>query len=113
MRRFAVLFLAIAFLANTITVAAWAKPCMTSGDVSMTTTSSEMPCHEKKEQKPPNKHCEGICLCFHVSISQTPILGSDIAYIKQGRIAEKFVISNENKASLAVTPPRRPPKHTT
>jgi len=115
MRHFVIILLTTAFLLNIITVAAWAKPCMMKADngsvMSQKQNMSEMPCHKQKDKKNPNKHCKDICLCFHVSISQTPILGSDIDLLKHDWVAKKFVISDEIAASFAVTPPRRPPKH--
>jgi len=85
MKRFSIVLLMTMFLANTIVVSAWAKPCMMndmigSGEMTEMSQNSDMgdkpPCHEenKSEKQDPNNHCEGVCLCLHVSLTQTPVL---------------------------------------
>ena len=69
---------------------------------------SDMPCHGTQDEQQ-NTHCGGICLCLHVSVSQTPIL-DDKALTMPVSSSRSLVIENEVMASRATTPPRRPPK---
>ena len=85
MKKLSIVLLIAMFLANTVVVSAWAKPCMMN-DMEMTEMSqnSDMgnmpPCHEENKsekldpQNSDTNHCEGICLCLHVSLTQTPVL---------------------------------------
>jgi len=102
------------FLANTFAVSAWAKPCVNmdmSSPSQQMVDSSDMPCHEGNEQKTPTKHCDGVCLCLHVSINQIPILNDssdlDVPIIQ----TDKLINKSDRVASMATAPPRRPPKH--
>lgn len=116
MKKFTWLFVTLIFLANTIAVSAWAKPCIGQDSMTMSqemAMDSDMPCHEKAEQKDTKKttkHCDGVCLCLHVSINQTPIFNSsnsvtvpEIGYIS-------FFDSQKAVVSYKTSPPIRPPK---
>lgn len=112
------------FLANTFAVSALAKTCKHMGEMSsasemsmeQTSANDELPCHEhmkadKSEQKPPAKHCDGLCLCVHASVNQIIILEeiasfSDIDLSK----SQAIITSTASVNSLATAPPRRPPK---
>ena len=113
MKRFILMFVAIMFLANTFAVSAWAKPCMNldmKPSVQQSMNMSNTPCHEDKEPQSPNKHCDGICLCVHVSINQTPTL-NDNSYLNIPIVkSQKLLNQNERVASMATSPPQRPPK---
>lgn len=113
MKRFILMFVAVMFLANTFAVSAWAKPCMNidmASSVEQTMDMGDMPCHEDKEQKSPTNHCDGVCLCLHVSINQTPTL-NDNSYLSIPIIKDQKLFSqNEHAASMSTAPPRRPPK---
>ena len=115
MKRFILMFTAIMFLANAFAVSAWAKPCVNMdkpSPMSETMEMGDMPCHEKEdEQKSPTKHCDGVCLCFHVSINQTPVLNTDSALNAPLGHSERLLVKNERVASMATAPPQRPPKH--
>lgn len=114
MKHFILMFTAIMFLANAFAVSAWAKPCVNMNEPSSMTQMmdmGDMPCHEKQdEQKSPTTHCDGICLCFHVSINQTPVLNNQISLDMPLGQSERLISKNEHVASFATTPPRRPPK---
>jgi hypothetical protein len=104
MKRLLFVFIAIMFLANSFAVSSWAKPC---ANMSM----SDMPCHEQQDESSPVAPCDGLCLCFHVSANQTPILDDFVrveAFI--GR-ADVFVNVDEFGPSMIMAPPRRPPKN--
>ena len=83
------LFVVFVFLANTSFVSAWVNFCL---DMSMpaqatiTASSDDMPCHSEQmadEHAMHNKadeshqHCDGACLCLHISVNQTPYLGDN------------------------------------
>lgn len=113
MKRFILMFVAVMFLANAFAVSAWAKPCMNMDMASsnqQTMDMSDMPCHEDKEQKSPTKHCDGVCLCLHVSINQTPVLYDQASLDMPLGQSERLVAKNERVASMATAPPQRPPK---
>ncbi len=115
MERFTLMFIAIMFLANTFAVSAWAKPCINM-DINMASSTqqvmdmSNIPCHEDKEEKSPTKHCDGVCLCLHASIHQTPILNDNSAINAPIINAARLFNKTDNPASMATAPPRRPPK---
>ena len=121
MKRFSIVLLMTMFLANTTVVSAWAKPCMMN-DTEMTEMSSNSdmgdmpPCHEenKSEKQDPQQsdtnHCEGVCLCLHVSITQTPVL-SDLNAVPDIYLStETYTISKEDMASYEGSPSNPPPK---
>lgn len=114
MKRFILMFTAIMFLANAFAVSAWAKPCVNMNEPSsmvQTMDMGEMPCHEKQgEQKSPTKHCDGVCLCFHASINQTPVLNNQTSLDMPLGQSERLASKNEHVASMVTAPPRRPPK---
>ena len=120
MKKLAVFTLMVMFLANTVVVSAWAKPCMNSGSVEMTqemsaNMDSDMPCHDEKpqnEKKNQNKHCDGICLCLHASLSQTPITNDFDALALPDISKQQIAISQDALASRTTLPLRRPPKST-
>ena len=120
MKCFILMFTAIMFLANTYAVSAWAKPCMNMDIQSSKAeimAKSDMPCHEsmkggQDEQKSPTKHCDGVCLCFHASINQTPVLNNSASLDIPSDQFERLITKNEHVASFATAPPRRPPKST-
>jgi hypothetical protein len=118
MKRFILMFTAVMFLANTFAVSAWAKPCINmdmSSSTQETMAPGDMPCHEsmkdgQNEKKPDTKHCDGVCLCFHVSINQTPILNDASKLDFPAMQSESVLSQNERVASMSTAPPRRPPK---
>ena len=116
MKRFSTVFLMVMFLANTGIVSAWAKPCMMNDtEMSEMSSNSDMgdmpPCHEenKSEEQDPNKHCEGLCLCLHASITQTPVLSDFVAVPDIALGAETYNPHNENVPSQDYSPSNPPP----
>lgn len=111
MKCFVFVFTVITLLANTVAVSAWAKPYVNMSAPSSVAETVEMICHEKQnEPKSPTTHCHGVCLCFHASIAQTPILGDNSALnVPLGHL-ERFFIENHRVQSMAIAPPQRPPK---
>lgn len=80
------------------------------GSVQQLMDMSDMPCHDDKEQKSPNKHCDGVCLCIHVSIHQTPTLGKN-SYLNIPIMKKQKLFNQDERAvSMSTAPPRRPPK---
>lgn len=116
MKRFILMFVAVMFLANTFAVSAWAKPCvnmdMASSSQQMN-NMADMPCHEDMDkEQTPTKHCDGVCLCFHVSINQTPVLNDMATFGLPDTQKEQLFNKDERVASMATAPPSPPPKHT-
>ena len=113
MNRFILMFVAVMFLANTFTVSAWAKPCinMDMASSSQTMAMGDMPCHEDSEQKSPAKHCDGLCLCLHVAMSQIPIVTYNINLKVPAVSADRVISENDQITTQATAPPRRPPKY--
>lgn len=116
MKRFLITFLMTMFLANTFVMSAWAKPCMINDkeitEMSLSSDSGDMlPCHEENESEKtdPNNHCEGICLCLHVSTSQTPVLSNFIAVPDIALGTEIYHSSNESVPSQDYSPSNPPP----
>jgi hypothetical protein len=116
-KRFSIVFLMVMFLANTTLVSAWAKPCMMNDDTAMSemSSSSDMgdtpPCHEenKSEKQAPLKHCEGICLCLHVSLTQTPLLTDFITVPDIHLGTDTYTSITENMTSRDYSPSNPPP----
>jgi len=113
MKHFILMFVALMFVANAFAVSAWAKPCMNMDMASSSQQAmdmSDMPCHEDKEQKSSTNHCDGVCLCLHVSINQTPVLNDQASLDMPLGQSERLNAANERVASMATAPLRRPPK---
>ena len=114
MKKLFVFILMVTFLANTIVVSAWAKPCMKSSSMAMAqdmraNMDADMPCHDE-EQQSQTQHCDGLCLCLHVVMAQTVIL-NDVDVLEPLDISEvQFTISQDALVSRQTAPPRRPPK---
>lgn len=120
MKRFSIVFLMVMFLANTVVVSAWAKPCMMN-DTEMTEMSQKFdmgdmpPCHEENKsekqdsQQSNTNHCEGVCLCLHVSITQTPVLSDFVTVPDIALGAETYNPHNESVPSQDYSPSNPPP----
>lgn len=120
MKRFSIIFLMVMFLANTVVVSAWAKPCMMNDtEMSEMSSNSDMgdmpPCHEEtksEKQAPPKsdlQHCEGLCLCLHVSLTQTPLL-TDFVFVPDFHLgADTYTSITKNMASRDYSPSNPPP----
>jgi hypothetical protein len=112
MKKVILFILMVVFFANTVVVSAWAKSCLVNDFIQMSqnmdaSLSGDIPCHDNQnEQK--NTHCDGICLCVHVSVSQAFITNDDVLNIPV--IAhDRFVSENETISARATYPPHRPP----
>ena len=120
MKKLSIVLLMAMFLANTVIVSAWAKPCMMNDmemtEVSQNSDMGDMPCHEEnksEKQAPQNSdtnHCEGVCLCLHVSLTQTPVLSDLNAVLDVYLGTETYTLSREDMASYEGSPSNPPPK---
>ena len=115
MKKSALFIFMVAFFANTMVVTAWAKPCVQAANMEQShstqmSMSDDMPCHGEQKQKDNNQHCDGLCLCMHVSINQTPILNEDAALDFPVASSNSLLTNSETIASRTISPPRRPPK---
>lgn len=102
----------VMFIAHSFAVSAWAQPCfnMVKIDQEQTTDTAKMLCHDRDEQKSPIQHCDGICLCFHASLHQTPLLSGSKSCAAPMFATLRLAHENEHLVSIAMMPPRRPPK---
>lgn len=120
MKKMTVLTLLFVFIANTFVLSAWAKPCMHDVTVEETqevtkSMTYDMPCHEhsvdnKEKPESQNTHCDSVCLCLHISLHQTPILGYINPLDFSVNSKQQIIISPDNLTSRSILPPRRPPK---
>ncbi len=107
----------VLFFANTIVMSARAKPCVNHDATEIghdmgTEAESDMPCHNENlpNTNDRNKHCDGICLCLHVSMSQTPII-NDYEILRRPDLSKQQIeILHDVPVSITLLPPRRPPK---
>jgi len=119
MKIFAFAFLIAIFLANTVIVSAWAKPCLNANPSSMSQMSgdmnhdmSNMPCEkmQQNENQSDTQHCDGVCFCMHMSSTQTPIIGASSQFQIPFALKLSHDFTNEAIASLSYSPDKRPPK---
>lgn len=75
-----------------------------------TGTAATPPCHEQQGQQKTAKHCNGICLCLHAAISQTPTLSDGVSLNIPVIKVDRVFTSQARVASMATAPPKRPPK---
>ena len=119
MKIFAYAVLIAVFLANTVTVSAWAKPCLNDNVSSVSQILNDikqdmgiMPCEEmqKNKNQNDNQHCDDVCFCMHISSSQTPIIGTNQQFQPPFTLRLSHNFSNEIIATLPYSPDKRPPK---
>jgi hypothetical protein len=112
-RRILYIFLFV-FVANTMVVSVWAKPCMfNSGSMTMQTDmimSDEMPCHDRQGTYEQDQHhdCKSFCLCLSVFFSQVPIIYIDSLDFLNVK-STQFIINDALVDSIATPPLFRPP----
>lgn len=113
MKKYGLFLLAVIFLTNTIAMTAWAKPCMTN-PAPQPSAEMKMDCHkqmqEQGKKKQDRQHCEGICLCEHANLNQTPIIEQP-SFLKAPllsfeRIEEKITALH----TRSISPLRKPPR---
>ena len=110
------------FLANTSFASAWVSYCL---DMSMpakatiTASSDDMPCHSEQvvnehamhsKVDESHQHCDGACLCLHISVNQTPYLGDNQGSIFSATPAERVAYTRVFYPSTELAPPSPPPK---
>lgn len=75
------------FLANMVTVSAWAKPCLNGGAMDTPAQSEmmmdhgNMPCedmHQNQDQDD-RQHCDGVCLCFHTCTFKSSMINESLS----------------------------------
>jgi hypothetical protein len=114
MKKLALFIFAFMFLANTLVVSAWAKPCMMDSPTQMSqdmdaSMSGDMPCHDENTQGQ-SPHCDGVCLCLHVLMSQTLITHDAETLKAPAIISERFATDHDLILTRGSLPLRRPPK---
>ena len=119
MKVFKLAFLIAIFLANTVIVSAWAKPCLNANPSSMPQVSDSMkqdmgnmPCEDmqQNDSQNDNQHCDGVCFCMHMSSSQTPTIGASSQFQMPFTLKLSHDFTNDAIASLSYSPDKRPPK---
>lgn len=113
MKNFALCIVAFMFLANTITVSAWATPCMQNVSLAASqgmqdSMDEAMPCHENQQQSPIT-HCDGLCLCVHVMTSQAQAFRNEGGVIIPVFQAERHVLTQDNVLTRTIKPLFKPP----
>jgi hypothetical protein len=116
-------FLIAVFLANTVIVSAWAKPCMDSGSMDISKHSemlmahddmsiSNMPCEDMKQNQEQNdtQHCDGVCLCLHVSTHQSPILSDQASPSLSTLTSMKHDFIDDRFEDISTSSLKRPPR---
>lgn len=116
MKKLAIVIFTFLFLANTVVVSAWAKPCLMNGEQpAMEQMNSQnmddMPCHEEQDQQQNHSHCDGICLCVHVSTSSNFLSNPAGALYPPVVKSMRVMPRDDVMASKHYSPPHRPPKH--
>lgn len=114
MKHFVFILAVFAFLASSFASVAMANNCMnSSAPVNMHSEmdhSSKEPCHDiKKSDENAEKHCDGLCLCAHLSITQTSIVMNTQNLLIFAPNSEKLALNNERVLSLNRAPPLKPP----
>jgi len=125
MRMLGFAFLIAVFLANTVIVSAWAKPClnggamdapapeqsqsmMDHGDINM----SNMPCDQmqQNEDQQDTQHCDGVCLCLHVSTHQSPTLNNPLSLSMPTLVSIKHALNDDRFTGISTSTLKRPPR---
>jgi hypothetical protein len=121
MRIFGFAFLIAIFLANTVIVSAWAKPCLSGGAMNTSTEQPEsmmehsgmdMPCEDmqQNDDQDDTQHCDGVCLCLHVSTHQSPTLNNPLSLLMPARVSTKHGFIDEQFAGISTATFKRPPR---
>lgn len=121
MRIFGFAFLIAVFLANTVIVSAWAKPCLNGGSMNTPAQSmtnhgdmdmANMPCEDMQQNQSQNdtQHCDGICLCLHVSIHQSPTLNNPSPFSTPALVSLKHNFIDDQFAGISTSIFKRPPR---
>ena len=107
------------YLASTFMVSAWAMPCMKDTSpvmmhhVSASSGSDIMPCHETADvPQDTSGHCDGICLCFDMSLTKTPIITEAVTIPDVFGTPELHVSRDDILISYITSPPYKPPIYT-
>ena len=118
MRRSVLIVTMFLFLAGTFSATAWAGSCVNmdkSHDAQMSQSmdmhSKDMPCKSQNKQGQTPKHCDGICLCLHISINQTPVLNDNSGVLYFKAATDYAFETAKNIVSLSTSPPSPPPKY--
>lgn len=111
------------FLANTIIVSAWAKPCLNGGAMDTSAHSetmmddgdmdmSNMPCEDMQQNQEQNEtqHCDGVCLCLHVSTHQSPTLNNPLSISMPALVSMKHTLNDDRFTGISTSTLKRPPR---
>lgn len=123
MRIFGFAFLIAVFLANTVIVSAWAKPCLNGGAMDAPVQSqsmmdhdnmdmSNMPCEDMQQNQDQNntQHCDGVCLCLHVSTHQSPTLNNPLSLSMPALVSVKHDLIDDRFTGISTPTLKRPPR---
>jgi len=123
MRIFGFALLIAVFLANTVIVSAWAKPCLNGGAMDSPAQSqsmldhgdmdmSNMPCEEmqQNQDRQDTQHCDGVCLCLHVSTHQSPTLNNPLSLSMPTLVSMKHDFIDDRFTGISTSTLKRPPR---
>lgn len=113
------------FLANTVIVSAWAKPCLNGGAMNAPAQSqsmmdhgdmdmdmSNMPCEDMQGNQggQDTQHCDGVCLCLHVSTQQSPTLNNPLSLSMPALVSLKHSFMDDRYTGISTSTLKRPPR---
>jgi hypothetical protein len=123
MRIFGFAFLIAVFLANTVIVSAWAKPCLNGGVIGSPAQSqsmmehgdmsmSSMPCEDMQKTQNQNdtQHCDGVCLCLHASMHQSITLNNPLLLSMPTLVSLKHDFIDDQFSGISTSTLKRPPR---
>lgn len=108
MRHFLFILTLTVFLANTLFVSAWANPCVDLQNTSVSIAMPDVPCHNES-QSDTQDHCDGLCLCLHISMSQIFVEHYQNIAIVPAAKPVTWELSNIYMTSRHPIPPYHPP----
>ena len=124
MKRLLFIFLAFAFVFNTVSLSAFAAVCPHDSASSQTMNKDQqdqMPCHEVTRDKDMSKaadkeplsgHCEGICFCLQAALSHNIMIsGADALFSPPVSVKTSLLPTGSDVfSSKTVLPLDRPPQ---
>lgn len=104
---FTVLFV---FLVGAFAPAAFAFECdMFEKQMTSETNDGKMPCHDDSDNEQNKPHCEGLCLCLHMSLNQNQITNDYTVLLSRINVHEDYNLQDSDARSTSPLPLYRPP----
>lgn len=120
MKMYGFVILAAMLFMNAIILPAWANPCISSDEAHMQDQAemsmdhadmvqSNMPCEDTRQNNN-DQHCDGVCLCSHMSTHQLPILPPLLNVDSPALSSIKHQIIDDHFIQILTSIPKRPPR---